>query len=728
LARRPGEQVERVALLLYRLGRWSAQHRRAVVGGWLALLIAVGVAALALKGPTDDAFSVPGTESQRALNLLNAKFPGTGGATARVVVAAPAGHTLGEARYRTLLAPTLKLVRAVPQTVTGTGATKTPLTFSKDQRVAFGDINFTVSVDRLTDATKAALERVAEPARKAGLQVEFSGGVVSTGGKASNSEVFGIAIAFIVLLITFGALSSAWVPLVTALVGVAIGLLSLTAMTGIVNLSSTAPTLATMLGLAVGIDYALFILSRHRQQLQDDMALEESIGRAVATAGSAVVLAGLTVVIALVGLLITGIPFLAAMGLGAAFTVVVAVAIALTLLPAMLGFLGLRVLKGKHLAPEGRPQGERWAALVTGRPVVAIGAVVVLLGVIALPVLQLNLGLPDAGTKGTGDTQRRAYDLLTRGFGAGFNGPLTVVVDASDRKDYAQVGAAASKALGAFEDVAVASSAVPNATGKVSIISLTPASGPSTTATKNLVKAIRAQAVKARAQYRVDILVTGATAVNIDVSDKLASALPGFLVFIVGLAVLLLLLVFRSLLVPLKAVVGFLFTIAAALGAVVWVFQQGHAAGLFGVASQAPVLSFLPVLMIAILFGLAMDYQVFLVTRIREAYVHGAAPVPAIGAGFRASARVVTAAALIMISVFSGFILGDDPIVKSIGFALAFGVLVDAFVIRMTLVPAILTLLGRHAWTLPAGLERRLPNLDIEGERLDRQLEAPATA
>ncbi len=718
-----------MASVLYRLGRWSARHRWVVVAVWLGVLIAVGVASVALKGPTDDSFSVPGTQSQQALNLLAKTFPGTGGATARVVVAAPAGHSLNDARYRGLLAPTLKLVREVPQTVQGTGSAKAPLTVSKDRRIAFGDINFTVPVDKLTARTKSALERVAQPARRAGLEVEFSGGVVSTGkGSGSSTEVLGIAIAFVVLLITFGALSSAWLPLLTALLGVGIGLLSLTAATGIFTLSSTAPTLATMLGLAVGIDYALFILSRHRQQMQDGMELEDSIGRAVATAGSAVVFAGLTVVIALVGLLITGIPFLAAMGLGAAFTVVVAVLIALTLLPALLAFLGSRALKGKHTSPDATPLGERWARLVTGRPVVSIVAVVVLLGLAAVPALRLNLGLPDAGTKPKTDTERRAYDLLTQGFGAGFNGPLTVVVDASESPHYKQVGAAATKALGQFKDVAAASAAIPNQTGKVWIVPVTPASGPSTAATKNLVATIRAQGAKIRSRYHINVLVTGTTAINIDTSTKLASALPVFIVFIVGLALILLLLVFRSILVPIKAVVGFLFTIAAAMGAVVWIFQEGHLASLLGVASKAPVLSFLPVLMIAILFGLAMDYQVFLVTRIREAHVHGQAPVPAIHSGFRASARVVTAAALIMISVFSGFIIGDDPIIKSIGFALAFGVLIDAFFIRMTLVPAILTLLGRRAWTLPSWLERHLPNLDIEGAGLEHQAEHPTTA
>jgi putative drug exporter of the RND superfamily len=716
-----------LATLLYRLGRACAQRRRLVVAAWLIVLVAIGIAAATLKGTTDDGFSVPGTEAQRAIDLLDQKFPGTGGATARVVFAAPRGHTLDEPQYQKLLDPTLALVRRVPQTVPGTGAQGAAkrLVVSRDRRIGFGDINFTVPVADVSDSTKDALEKVAEPARAAGLEVEFSGGIVATGsGKQGNTEAIGIIVAFVVLMVTFGALSSAILPLATAIMGVAIGLLTLTAATGIFTLSSTAPTLATMLGLAVGIDYALFIVSRHRQQVAAGTEVNESIGHAVATAGSAVVFAGLTVVIALVGLLITGIPFLSAMGLGAAFTVVVAVLIALTLLPALLGFVGARAAKGRHPGGAHMPFGERWATWVTSHPwPVMLGVIVVLL-LAAVPALRLDLGLPDAGTKPKADTQRKAYDLLTEGFGPGFNGPLTVVLDASDSKDYKQVGAQATRALGQFRDVAVASPAVSNSTGKVSIVSVTPASGPSTDATKDLVKSIRAQAKLVRDRYKVDILVTGPTAINIDVSDKLASALPPFLIFIVGLALLLLLLVFRSILVPIKAVLGFLFTIAAALGGVVFIFEQGHLQSLLGVAAKAPVLSFLPVLMIAILFGLAMDYQVFLVTRVREAYVHRDEPIPAVREGFRASARVVTAAALIMISVFSGFIIGDDPIIKSIGFALAFGVLVDAFFVRMTLVPAVLALLGRSAWWLPGWLQKHLPDLDIEGARL----QAPAPA
>jgi RND superfamily putative drug exporter len=636
------------------------------------------------------------------------------------VVAAPKGHTLREAKYRKLLPATLKLAEKVPQAVSTPESIRASATLSENGRIGFGVVSFAVPVDKLTAKTKAALQRVAGPLRRAGAEVEFSGGVISTGGAQSDTDLYGIIIALIVLLIAFGTLSAAVLPLLMAFMGVGIGLLSISALTGVVSLSSTAPTLATMLGLAVGIDYTLFIVSRHRQQLADGMEVAESAARAVATAGGAVVFAGLTVIIALCALLVTGVPFLGVMGLAAAGTVAVSVLIALTLLPAMMGFFGLRLAKGKHPDPAKRPMGERWAGLVTARPALTIIAVVVLMGAVAIPASHLSLGLPDAGSQPKSNTERRAYDLLTEGFGAGSNGPLTFVLDTTDASRTVRTAAPATavKELTGAPDVAHVSAPIANATGKVSIITVTPKSGPDSSATKNLVSRVRRAGVRIRERDKVGVFVTGTTAINIDTSSKLSAALPVFLVVIVGLALILLLLVFRSILVPLKAVVGFLLTIAASLGVVVWVFQDGHLNGPLGVAGTGPVLSFLPILMIAILFGLAMDYQVFLVSRIREAHVRGEASSPAILSGFRASARVVTAAAIIMTSVFSGFIASNDPTVKSIGLALAVGVLADAFLVRMTFVPAVLALLGEHAWHLPTAIDRRLPHVDIEGENL----------
>jgi putative drug exporter of the RND superfamily len=711
---------------LYRLGHWAVRRRWWVLGFWLALLVAVGATSQAVKKDTNDAFNVPGTESQRALDLLDEKFPGSGGATARLVFAAPRGHTLDEPQYREVVEPTVERAQKVPQAVTTGEQFLEGFTPSRDRTIGFADLHFAVPVEDLKDSTKEALERVAEPAREAGLQVEFSGGVVSSSeGEQSSAEVIGVVVALVVLLVSFGSLLIAGLPLVTALIGVAIGLSAISALTAVTEINSVAPTLATMLGLAVGIDYALFIVSRHRQQLADGLAPAESVARATATAGSAVVFAGVTVLIALVGLVVVGIPFLSVMGLAAAGTVAIAVLIAVTLLPALLGFAGQRAGRGRR-PKTGPTAGLRWAQLVTRRPWVAIGAVVAVIVVVAMPVLDLRQGLPDDGTQPTDTTERKSYDLLTEGFGPGFTGPLTTVIDFENFRGGESpkaIAKDAAKELADFPGVAAASQPVFNENGEVAIIIVTPSGSPASQATKDLVERMRDEAAQIRQNSGINAMVTGTTAINIDTSDTLTAALPVFLVLVVGLALLLLAAVFRSIPVPVKAAVGFLLTIAASLGAVVWIFQEGNLADLLGVASTGPIVSFLPVLMIAILFGLAMDYEVFLVSRMREGYVHTGRAREATINGFAASARVVTAAALIMIAVFSGFIIDDDVVVKSIGFALAFGILVDAFLVRMTLVPAVLALLDRRAWWLPGWLDRRMPNLDIEGEKLMHELE-----
>jgi putative drug exporter of the RND superfamily len=713
---------------LYRLGHLAFRQRWAVLIAWVTLLVVLGAGGQAIKEDLSDAFNVPGTESQRALDLLDEKFPGTGGATARIVFAAPDGHKLTEQRYQKVVQPTIERAQAVPQAITTGKQFAAALQLSRDKKVAFSDLQFEVPVEDLEDSTKEALERVAGPARAAGLTVEFSGGVVSTSaGEGPNTEAIGVIVAFFVLLVVFGGAGViAGLPLVTALIGVGIGMSAITALTSVVELNESVPTVALMLGLAVGIDYALFILSRHRQHLDDGLDPRESAARAVATAGSAVVFAGVTVIIALVGLTVVGIPFLSLMGLAAAATVAIAVLIALTLLPALLGFAGRRAGRGRRPARDST-MGLRWARFVTRRPLVAIAAVVALLVVVALPALDLRLNLPDDSTKPKDTTERRSYDLLANAFGPGFTGPLTTVIDFGNREGTKSIASDAVKELRQFPDVAAVSQPVFNQSGQVAIIIVTPGSSPSSQATKDLVSSLRDRAEEIRTRYGINALVTGNTAINIDTSDKLTSALPLFLVVVVGLALLLLTLVFRSIPVPIKAVFGFLLTIAAALGAVVWIFQQGHLAGPFGVESTSPVISFLPVLMIAILFGLAMDYEVFLVSRMRESYVRTGEALESTVTGFQASARVVTAAGLIMIAVFSGFILDDDVVIKSIGFALAFGVLIDAFFVRMTLVPAVLALLDRRAWWLPRRLDRRMPNLDIEGEKVLHDLGVAAS-
>ncbi|SOD72182.1 RND superfamily putative drug exporter [Jatrophihabitans sp. GAS493] len=719
--------------LLYKLGAWSARRRLLMIGGWVMLLAVLGVLAGTVAGSTDSSFSIPGTQSQKALDLLSQKFPGTGGASARIVVAAPEGHTLNEPAYTAAAKESLALAAKVPDVIAVTPYENA--TVSKDKRIAFVDVAYGVPVDQISQESKDALQAAAQPAKDAGLQIEYSGGVIATATKAGNTELYGVIIAFFVLTITFGSLVAAGMPLLMALVGVGVGLLGISALSGVISLNSTAPTLALMLGLAVGIDYTLFILSRHRQHLRDGMDVGESIPLAVATAGGAVVFAGLTVVIALCALTVVGVPFLTVMGLAAAGTVAVTVLLSLTLLPAVLSLLGPRINKGsigflarRHERNATKPNGgERWSKLVTAKPWLTLVVGVVGIGIIALPVLDLNLGLPDDSSKPASTTERRAYDLLTEGFGAGFNGPLTLVIYAPGRTDVATLAAQAATDLQKAPDVASVGTPIPNKAGDVAILSVTPASSPSSDATKALVGDIRTAADQAEKESGVSAYVTGTTAVNIDVSNKLSSALPVFIIVIVGLALILLMLVFRSILVPIKAVVGFLLSIAASFGSIVWIFQQGHFGSLFDVQSQAPIVSFLPILVVGILFGLAMDYEVFLVSRIHEDYTHHRDPSQAIRRGMSNSARVVTAAALIMTGVFGGFIFGDDTVIKSLGFALAFGVLIDAFVVRMTLVPAVLKLLGHSAWALPRWLDRILPDLDLEGSKLTHRQPAVPT-
>ncbi len=714
-----------MATYLYRIGGWAFEHRVKALGAWIAVLAVVFGCASAFAGKTNDEFTVPGTESQTAQDLLEQKFPEASGATARMVFAAPEGELLTEKDNQAALEASLaevaedkEVMRIVDPFEAGT--------ISPEGRIAYADVIYPVPESEIDDASKDHLEASAESARDAGLEVEFSGGVV-TEESETNSETAGLMIGFVVIAITLGSLLAAGMPLLTAIIGVLIGTTGLTALSGVINVSETAPVLATMLGLAVGIDYALFILSRYRQNLADGHELREAAALAVATAGSAVVFAGATVIIALVGLLVIGIPFLNVMGLAAAGTVAVAVLIALTLLPALLGFAGTRmtrsnkVLTRRSKRSEGKEKmGMRWVRFVTRRPLVILAVGLVGLLAVSMPALDMRLGLPDGSSHPKGDTERESYDLLSEGFGPGFNGTLTGVVDAPDLSaaEREQIGAQMLAGVSEFPGVAAVSEPVTNESGELTVVQVTPTTGPASEETQELVEALRAKAAEVQADTGVNSYITGTTALNIDTSDTLSAALPSYVAVVVGLALLLLTAVFRSILVPVKAAVGFLLTIAASMGITVWIFQEGHLADLLGIAQTGPVVSFLPVLMIGILFGLAMDYEVFLVSRMRETFVHTGEARESVRTGFSLSARVVTAAALIMFSVFAAFVISPDAVTKEIGLALAVGVLVDAFVVRMTLVPAAMVLLGDRAWSLPKWLDRRLPNLDIEGESL----------
>ncbi|WP_102159122.1 MMPL family transporter [Zhihengliuella halotolerans] len=619
---------------------------------------------------------------------------------------------------------------------------------SADGTTAAAAIQFVGSTDALTPAEREEIQRVADSVGTAGVDVEYSKEIIQDISEVFGAaEIIGIAIAAIVLFVMLGTIVAAGLPLIVAVLGVAVGVGSTLALSSVIEMASITPALALMLGLAVGIDYSLFIVHRHRRQLLDGMEMEESIGRATGTSGNAVVFAGLTVVIALAALVVPRLPFLSILGLSAALTVAVAVVMALTLTPAILGALGQRLLSKKARAraaaaresaaaphpgasaggdEQGTTTKRGWGALATRRPWLTTIVSVAVLGLIALPALELRTALPDGSAEPVGSSARTAHDEVAERFGAGYNGPLLAVVDLPRTDD----GAALDEdgALEANLDVADylrdidgVVAAVPVSTNEantVGIVQIIPAAGPSDEQTEELVHELRAEKGAIAEATGSEVALTGQVVGQIDVSEKLAEALPLYLGIVVGLSLILLLLVFRSVVVPLLATAGFLLSLFAAFGATVAVYQWGWLGEIFGVASPGPIMSFLPILLTGILFGLAMDYQVFLVSGMREAFAHGQDAREAVTSGFRHAAPVVTAAALIMASVFAGFIFSHMTMIRAIGFSLAFGVLFDAFVVRMTLTPAVMHLLGRHAWYLPRWLEKVLPDVDVEGAKL----------
>ncbi|MDT0268308.1 MMPL family transporter [Streptomyces sp. DSM 44915] len=730
-----------MATFLYKLGRLSFRRRWWVALLWLALLVGItGAAATAGAAPEDD-FALPGTEAQEAFDVMEREFPQANAENleSQVVVQAPGEESLEDPAYRAAIDEMVAdlsqgdLVASVVDPFEGGAVNESGntgyLTVSYD--ATWGDITPEMR-EQLTDAM--------EVGRDAGLTVEANGEVAMGEMEMAGGEIIGIVVAAIVLVITFGSLVAAGLPLLTALVGVGVAMMGIAALSSTLGLSETTGILAMMIGLAVGIDYALFIASRYRAELVEGHDREEAAGRAVGTAGSAVVFAGLTVIIALGGLAVVNVPVLTKMGFAAAAAVAVAVILALTLVPAALGIVGKRIFGRKLRAqnPEtGVPTslnkpgkdngGTRWARAVLRRPALVLAASVVGLGVLALPVASMEQGLPDNGTQPEDSTLRKSYDMLSEGFGPGFNGPLMMVIDATGSGGNAeQVAEQVAERLNGMEEVLATAPPNLNPEGTVATVLAFPTTGPSDHDTTVLVEHLRDDvAPQLEADSGANVLVSGTTAANIDFSKVMSDALVPYLILVVGLAFVLLVLVFRSLVVPLKAALGFLLSVLAALGAVVAVFQWGWAADLIGVEETGPIMSMMPIFMVGVIFGLAMDYEVFLVTRMREAYVHGEDARQSVITGFNLNARVVTAAAAIMISVFAGFaVTGGEAMIKMMGFGLAAAVLLDAFVVRMTIVPALLGLIGDRAWWLPKWLDRILPNVDVEGESLERYLES----
>ncbi len=718
-----------VTTSLYKLGKLAYRRRRFVLLLWVALLVLAGVGAATAPTPTDSAMSVPGTEAQKAFDLLDQRYPGSSadGATARIVFKAPDGGRIGDTANKKKVERTVAELRSVSEQVASATDPLTEKSISDDGTIAYSSVTYKVPASELKDADHTALKDTVARARASGLTVEVGGDALQADPEAAPTELIGVVMAAVILVITFGSLVAAGLSLLTALIGVGIGIASITALAKALDLGTDSSTLAMMIGLAVGIDYALFIVSRYRGELAEGREGEEAAGRAVATAGSAVVFAGLTVIIALAGLAVVNVPILTRTGASAAGTVAIAVLIALTMVPALLGFAGRRVYgraarrsmsrAGRIDAkPEKLDRGTRWACFLLRHPVVVLLAAVVALGATALPVASLELGLPDDGVEPTHTTQRKAYDLLSEGFGPGFNGPLIAVVDVKDVNAPRTAVNRVVQEVKRTNGVASVTPALFDKAGDTAMLTVISRYKPDSVGTENVVRTIREDGTDIEADTGAKLLVTGTTALNIDFSQKLNDALLPYLALIVGLAFLLLMVVFRSVLVPLKAALGFLLSITAALGAVVAVYQWGWLGSVFGVDQPGPIMSMMPIFMVGIVFGLAMDYEVFLVTRVREAYVAGGDPIQAVVTGMRHGARVITAAAAIMISVFSGFIGSSEQLVKMVGFGLGISVFFDAFLVRMVIVPTVLFLLGERAWWLPRWLEGIVPNAAAQGD------------
>lgn len=789
-----------MAKFLFHVGRWSYLHKWIVIGVWIAAVVGIGATSLFVQRGFNDVFQMNDVPSTRATQLLEEKFPGTANpATSSqvdVVFQAPEGRRLDDPDAMAAMDRTVDAIRTgvekmgdsqrlqnpvrlnaalrerVIQEETSQGLPRataekdadTLATLSPDGRYGVASFSFGVDLPaHVTAQDKEAVARAADIARAAGLRVEIAGpGYGDTVKIEPISETVGLIVALVILALTFGSLVAAGLPLVTAVVGIAVGTLLTVAATAFGPLNSMTPTLGLMLGLAVGIDYALFIMSRYRDELREGLSRPDAIGLATGTAGSAVVFAGLTVVIALAGLRLADIPFLSYMGYAAAANVVIAVLVALTLLPALLGVFGRRVFRRDRAVTEvpqagtavpagpalrgGRESlGTRWVKLVHRVPGLMVALVMAGLAALTVPALHLQLALPSDTTANVASTQRQASDLLAEGFGPGRNAPFLVLVDA-EHVDPSSPTLAGYMQLqgGPSEETARRSSfqyVVAQMNANVDVrnaqivgvspdqttaqILVTPKSGPRDEETTQLLQELRRQQAEIQDATGVEMGITGLAPIQQDITERLEGALPGYLALVVGLALVLLLMVFRSLAVTVMAALGFLLSVGAAFGVTVLVWQDG----LWGLwDSPGPLISFMPIFLIGVTFGLAMDYQVFIVSRMRERYVRHSlredtgvyTPVEdSVIGGFGVGARVVTAAALIMIGVFASFIFQPLPFIQIFGFALGAGVLFDAFFIRMTAVPALMFLFGRATWYIPTWLDRLLPTIDVEGTALE---------
>lgn len=764
---------------LHRLGVYCYEKKIWVILIWVVILAASGVTAANFFKAPGTSISIPGTEAQASLDALSRLFPDSGRGTARIAIESPAGKTIPD--YQAEVATAITKLDKIEGVESAISPFVNPNALSEDKTIAYIQVQLKNGSGSVDDATVEEVTEVVEQIRTDGLTAEVGGDIVdNTPGEILGvGEVAGVALALVVLFITLGSLIAAGMPILVAMLAVGVSTAGLFSLSHVIDINATTPVMGIMLGLAVGIDYSLFIISKYKHYLKQGYKYKDAAGRAVGTAGNAVIFAASTVVIALSALVVADIPFMTTMGLAGASTVALVAIVAVTFLPALLGLWGDKIFgrkmraliadaqkKGIHDTTDAKKRKNfwfSWGRIITRRPIIVVALTVIAVAVLAIPIKDLNLGLPTDQYAAEDSTERKAYEMLTKGFGDGFNAPLTVVVEglpevtnatrtmvrqqilaSVDATQMQQLPAVQQQALMAQleaqveqysklyelntvaeeiakrDNVVSALPAITTDDGKNGVIQVIPDGGPSDQVTVDLIKDLRDPATQGALVGIEDVTigVTGSAALQIDINERLSNALPVYLGVVVGLSFVLLLIAFRSILVPLKATLGFLLSVGAMFGAMIAVFQWGW----FDIAeAPGPLMTFIPIIAIGILFGLAMDYEFFLVSSMREAYVHSKDKdaKKAVVEGFGLGAKVVTAAGLIMVFVFAGFIFSHDATIKAMGLGLAVGILVDAFFVRMTIVPAVMTLLGRAAWWMPKWLQKIVPHVSIEGEAIE---------